>query len=118
MAVTTRTQSDLSADAMRHLGLLQANDSPAGPDDDYNKRRYAELMEELKDFGFAYWALDEIPSNVYSAMTELLGLEISEAYGIFYSVQERETRARLARSRLGRRTTKQASGEETRVDYF
>lgn len=118
MAVTTRTQVELASDAMRHLGLIAANETADGHDVTYAVKRYAELVEELKDFGFAYWALNEIPINVYSAMTELLALEISEAFGIFYSIQERETRARLARSRLGRRTTKTASGEHAKVDYF
>jgi hypothetical protein len=118
MAVTTRTQADLAGDALRHLGLVGKGEPVDGEDSTYVVRRYLELMEELKDHRLAYWAANAIPINVYGAMTELLAIEIADSYGIMIGVQERETRARLARARLVRRISKEASGEPVQGSYF
>lgn len=116
---TARTGNELAKAVMEDLGLLEANESPSAEDNAMIKRRYSNILEEMRDEKTVYWEDDAIPYEAFEAMVGLMRLVVGPSFGVPGLVGEDLNNAMEgAKRRLRKRVAKPASGEPTAVDYF
>lgn len=116
---TTRTANELARAVMEDLGLIEANESPSAEDNSMIKRRYSNILEEMRDEKTVYWDDDAIPYEAFEAMVGLMRLVVGPSFGVPGLVGEDLNNAMDgAKRRIKKRVVKPASGEPTRVDYF
>ena len=108
---------------MLGIGVLMAGENPDAVDASYVEQRYDVKLEEWRDMGLVYWpnttrTTAEIPDVVFSALCDLLGNEISFAFGKASNVEDKDARETLLLKRLRRIMAKKSSGEPTRATYY
>lgn len=72
---------DLSTEAMRLLGLLDANEEPDSEDQAYIVRIYTNLYTEWKIRDITYWPLAEIPEEAFDHIARIVADKIAPAFG-------------------------------------
>lgn len=117
--MATRSTQQMATDVMLDLGLIEASQSPSATDADYIKRRYADLMEELRDDLICYWPDNAIPVVVYERIIKLVGLSVGGAFGLpMPSGRAFEVEMQAAKNRVRKHTALRSSGLSQAVDDF
>ena len=118
-----KTKAELSTDTLLGIGVLNASETTPAADAAYVERRYDVKLEEWRDMGLVYWPntdrdTSEIPDVVFSVLCDLMGNEISAAFGSSSKPEDKDARETLLLKRLRRIMAKKSSGEPTRATYY
>lgn len=115
----TRSVGELITETMRDLGLLSQRQDPSEDDAAFIRKRYEDVLEELRDEDLVYWQDDAIPKEAFLAMVKYLGLEVGGAFGLpGFNVVDLNTAQIAAKKRIRRRVSKPTSGEPVTVEDF
>ncbi len=117
-----RTQEDLATAVMEDLGLLSPGETPSARDKESIIRRYANLLEELRDEQTVYWEANAIPYEVFEALVNVVVLLVKKSFGLDAPTgEEMDWALEGAKRRIKKRIVKPASntraGEVYDVDY-
>ena len=115
---TTRTRNQLATAALRHLGLVQADDSPAAVDLVYVKDRYEAVLAEMADDDMVYWDDDEIPYIVFEPLMQFLALSCAVAYGVPGTAEDIENARMTYMRRIRRKTGRKSAGLSVVAEDF
>ncbi len=76
-----RTIEDLATEAMRLLGLLEAQEEASAEDRAHLERVYRDKFEEWQFRELAWWPVAEIPSMAFQHVARMIAEEIAVSYG-------------------------------------
>lgn len=79
--MTTYTKSDLVDRAMKKLGLIEAQETASSEDYADVLSIYVNLYSEMIEEGKAFWAENEIPSQVIDYLAMIVAELIAPSYG-------------------------------------
>lgn len=117
--MATRTTADLSLAVLENLGLISAGEGVAAADHEFISRRYANMLEEMRDERLVYWDFDAIPFEAFEGVVTLMSLVVEKSFGL-PGLKGEEFNDALdgAKRRIRARVGKPASGQPTEVGYF
>ena len=120
MAIT-RTGAQLAEAVMEDLGLLAPGETPSARDQESITRRYANILEELRDEQTLYWSTDAIPHECFEALVNVVGMLVMPSFGFPAPKGEDMERAlNGAKRRIRKHVVKPASNTPVAADdgYF
>lgn len=76
-----RTTQDLATEAMRLLGLLEAQEEASAEDRAHISRVYADKYEEWVFRDLAWWPVDEIDNKAFQHVARIIADEVAPSFG-------------------------------------
>lgn len=116
--MASRTKLELAVNILRHLAIVDAQETPAAIDTQYVIARYEDCLAELADNDLSYWPSDQIPVVIFEPLTQLVALSCGPAFGIAVSPQDMENGGIMYRRRLRRHGGKKSSGLPAETENF
>src|SRR4030067_970364 len=101
--MATYTNQDLATEAMRRLGVLEAQEEAAAEDAAHIIRKYENKFTEWQLREMAYWAVDAIPAEVFEYVARLIGAEIASSFGTPIPVETDENGDQVSMATIGLR---------------
>ncbi len=117
---TTRTTTELATAVLRKLSQIDATESS----DDHAEAKtvitdsYNDKYYELRFKDLAYWTQTSIPVEVFSAIRDLVALDVSGHFGQPVTPEDYESREQITLKRLRRITGAQHSKNNTQALYY
>lgn len=114
------TVADLAQAVLRHLSVIDANETVDSADESYISDVWAAKWEELSAHGneLTYFAYDDIPNPVFLIVRDLVALEVQSAYGKPVAPADKEAQETIILRRLRRHTQVQRSGNSVKATYY
>jgi len=114
----THTSAELATAVLRKMTIIDAEETPATEDSDFVIDAYEAKYHQMIDQKLAYWNIDAIPREIFSAVRDLIVNEVREAYGDAMSATEKEKEEIILLRPIRRHISRQATGHEAQADYF
>lgn len=114
------TTSQLATAVLRHLSVIDGNESADSADETYITDVWSAKWEELSGHGLelTYFPHDDIPNPVFLTIRDLVALEVQGAYGQPIDAASKEQLETVILRRLRKHVQVQRSNKPVRAEYF
>jgi hypothetical protein len=114
----TKQALELAAAVLRDNGKLSAEETIASADSDYIIGKYRSKLEDWREEGLVYWSYNEIPEVVFDTLSALVWNEVSNAFGVRVTPEDRVQRETILLRRLRRHMGRSKSGFQTKAVFY
>lgn len=114
------TVSQLATAVLRHLSVIDANETADSADETYISDVWSAKWEELSAHGLelTYFSYDEIPNPMFLTVRDLVALEVQGTFGQPIAPAEKEAQEQIILRRLRRHVQVQGSQNSAKANYF
>ena len=117
MALTS-TANELATAVLKKMVVIDAEETPATDDLDFVVEAYTFKYHQMVNQNLAYWSLDAIPREIFSALRDLIVNEVREAYGEPMSASQKEAEELILLRPIRRHVNRPTSGHDIQADYY
>lgn len=114
----TKTAIELATAVLRDNGKLAAEGTISAADSEYIIGKYQSKLEDWREEGLVYWTYNAIPSVVFDTLSALVWNEVSNAFGVRVTPEDRMQRETILLRRLRRHMGRAKSGFQTKAVYY
>lgn len=114
----TKTAIELATAVLRDNAKLSAEETIASADSNYIVGKYRTKLEDWSEEGLVYWSYNEIPNVVFDTLSALVWNEVSSAFGVVVTPEDRVRREIILLRRLRRHMGRAKSGFQTKAVFY
>lgn len=112
------TKVELRDRVLRHLKVIEANESPVADDAAVTEEAIDDVYAELGELGHAYWSEDTIPASCLRPLMRIVAADLAADFVTAGEVSEYESKRAAAMSELRAILAEPDDGSVNTALYF